>query len=108
MKFVVSFKYKNVPYQYTIDEKSVDMTHYEGIWDAWVAESENELSHSEKTDIEDQTVFEITADKMFVGESHDDFREIITGGGIYINVYPHNGDRYTSVISTEEIEVKYA
>ena len=104
MKLIVSFTYKSVKYRFTISEDDIDMTHYEDLWDYWLGENDNELLHSDNED-GDGLVFEITGNKLFVS---NDEEPIISGNGIYINVYDNvDADDYTDQI-TDGIDVRCA
>ena len=44
MKIQITFTYNNVKYRKTINENSIDMQHYDEIWDTWFGENETELA----------------------------------------------------------------
>ena len=108
MKIQITFTYNNVKYRKTINENSIDMQHYDDIWDTWFGENENELAdrHYEEKDDETEMVFEVTADKKCVNDEYGLY--VICGEGIYINVYPNcYRDDYVEQINADEIEVLY-
>lgn len=106
MKLIVSFTYYSVKYRFTINEDDIDKTHYEDLWDYWVGENDNELVHSDNdNNDEDGLVFEITGNKLFVSKDEE---PIISGNGIYINVYDNeDADDYTCQI-TSDIDARCA
>ena len=82
----------------------VDMTAYDKIWDCWVSENENNNQYPEVKDEAKERIFEITAKKRFT----DDGKELISGDGVYINVYANVfADEYVEVIKEDKIEVLY-
>lgn len=104
MEIVIEFKYRNKAYQYTIREDMVDMGHYDEIWDYWFGENDNEYGYYDCQDEEDELVFEVTANKKFT----DDGKELISGDGLYINVYENvHEDDYIDVLRGDEINVLY-
>lgn len=105
MKIQINFEYNSVKYRQTIDEKDVDMGHYDDMWDWWFGENDNELAniHYIEKDNKNELIFEVTADKKWIAEKND---YIISGDGLYINVYENNyEDDFCAQI--EEVEVLY-
>ena len=104
MDIVIRFRYRRKDYQYTINNSMVDMTHYDELWDFWVGENDNNIQYPEVKDEVKAKLFEITAHKRFT----DDGKELISGDGIYINVYANiYADDYVEVIKEDKIEVLY-
>ena len=104
MDLVIRFRYCRKEYQYTINDDMVDMTAYDKIWECWVSENENNNQYPEVKDEAKERIFEVTAHKKFT----DDGKELISGDGIYINVYANVfADEYMEVIKEDKIEVLY-
>lgn len=104
MKIQISFTYNAKCFKYTISDKFVDMTHYDNLWDYWFSENDNEIAYP-LMDEENEKVFEVTAHKVF---TKDDLIPLISGRGLYINVYKNTfEDDYCDQI-LGDIEVLYA
>lgn len=114
MKIQLSFRYfpkghteigSSIPFQITIDEANIDMNHYDGIWDFWFGENENELLDKGYVPIPDdeERVFEVLGDKKFISG-----KEIISGENLSVSIYENNGeDDWFEHLDENDIEVKF-
>lgn len=104
MDIIIEFEYRNKEYKYVINDDIVDMNHYDVVWDYWFYENDNENQYYDNQDEENELVFEVTANKRFVGEE----KELIDGSGIYINVYENvDADDFSDTIKESDINVLY-
>ena len=107
MKIQISFKYKDKNYQYEIDDRKIDMNHYDKLWDWWETESTSQIANNPKYSERD-IIFEFTGNKKLVTRMGGEEYEIISGEGLYINVYESlDADDFCDQILAKDIEILY-
>lgn len=103
MKIQISFMHNNKHFQYTIDDELVEIGTNE-MWEHLVEGNENEDKSVSLTEEECNICFEINANFVYIAEKD---KQIISGDGMYINVY-HSLSDMDFYDTITDIEVLYA